>query len=133
MSRSVFQSRVRQLSTAAWKAKRDNDRFADMAIRDQLRSRAAYKLEEMDTRFGRFLRQGAFVVDLGAAPGGFSLIAARAIRLDTALDRWHQNAGRHTSRGPRHTMGGSQPRRKFGKVSPDPLNLLALVLLCFLR
>ncbi|HET8545431.1 MAG TPA: RlmE family RNA methyltransferase, partial [Pseudolabrys sp.] len=43
-----------------------------------MRSRAAYKLMEIDDR-AHFLRKGARVVDLGAAPGGWSQVAARRV------------------------------------------------------
>lgn len=53
-----------------------------------MRSRAAYKLEEINTRFGKFLRPGVNVVDLGAAPGGFSVIATKLVkpRMKTSTD-----------------------------------------------
>ncbi|WP_219340638.1 SAM-dependent methyltransferase, partial [Escherichia fergusonii] len=46
--------------------------------RDGFRSRAAYKLREIDDK-QRFLKQGQVVVDLGAAPGGWSQIAAKRV------------------------------------------------------
>ena len=48
------------------------------AKREGLRSRAAYKLEELDRRFGLF-RRGARVVDLGCWPGGWLQVAARRV------------------------------------------------------
>ena len=51
-----------------------------------LRSRAAYKLIEIDDKY-RFLKQGITVVDLGAAPGGWSQIAANASAPPTARAR----------------------------------------------
>jgi 23S rRNA (uridine2552-2'-O)-methyltransferase len=50
----------------------------ERAKREGFRSRAAYKLAEIDDKY-RLLRPGAHVVDLGAAPGGWSEIAARRI------------------------------------------------------
>ena len=55
-------------------AERRRDRYYRAAQREGLRSRAAFKLAYLDDRF-RFLRRGARVLDLGAAPGGWSLIA----------------------------------------------------------
>lgn len=53
---------------------RRRDPYYRAAQREGLRSRAAFKLAYLDDRF-RFLRPGARVLDLGAAPGGWSLIA----------------------------------------------------------
>src|SRR5437016_14206834 len=54
------------------------DRFFQKAKKEGLRARSAYKLEEIQQRF-RLLRPGDRVLDLGAAPGGFLQIAARAV------------------------------------------------------
>src|SRR4030081_555745 len=55
-----------------------NDPYVAKAKRDGLRSRAAYKLIEIDDKH-HFLKRGVCVVDLGAAPGGWSQIAARRV------------------------------------------------------
>lgn len=54
------------------------DRFFQKAKKEGLRARSAYKLEEIQRRF-RLLRPGDRVLDLGAAPGGWCQIAARAV------------------------------------------------------
>lgn len=54
------------------------DRFHRQAKREGYRSRAAYKLAEIDER-QRLLRRGARVVDLGAWPGGWLQVAAEAV------------------------------------------------------
>ncbi|MFN0063539.1 MAG: SAM-dependent methyltransferase [Myxococcaceae bacterium] len=54
------------------------DRFFRQAKREGLRARSAYKLEEIADRFG-LLRRGDRVLDLGAAPGGFLQVIARAV------------------------------------------------------
>jgi len=54
------------------------DRFWQKAKREGLRARSAYKLEEIQERF-HVLRPGGRVLDLGAAPGGWCQIAARAV------------------------------------------------------
>ena len=72
----------------AWRHQRDNDSFFREARRRGLRSRAALKLEAMDDR-ERLFRGARMVVDLGAAPGGWSQIARRRLPLDgriVALD-----------------------------------------------
>lgn len=53
------------------------DRFFQKAKKEGLRARSAYKLAEIQERF-RLIRPGAAVLDLGAAPGGFLQVAARA-------------------------------------------------------
>lgn len=54
------------------------DRFFHKAKQEGLRARSAYKLEEISRRFG-LLKPGARVLDLGAAPGGFLQVIARAV------------------------------------------------------
>ena len=65
-------------SSRAWLERQLNDPFVARAKRDGYRSRAAYKLLELDDR-NRFLKSGSRVVDLGAAPGGWSQIAATRV------------------------------------------------------
>jgi 23S rRNA (uridine2552-2'-O)-methyltransferase len=66
----------RKLSSKLWLERQLNDPYVAQAKRDGYRSRAAYKLLEIDDKH-RFLKHGLTVVDLGAAPGGWSQIAAR--------------------------------------------------------
>ena len=67
-----------KLSSKLWLERQLNDPYVAQAKRDGLRSRAAYKLIEMDDKY-HFLKKGTYVVDLGAAPGGWSQIAARRV------------------------------------------------------
>ena len=72
----------------AWRRERDADAFIREARRRGLRSRAALKLEAMGARDHLF-RDARVVVDLGAAPGGWSQVARRALPPDgrvVALD-----------------------------------------------
>src|SRR6516165_7831541 len=62
-------------SSRQWLERQLNDPYVARAKREGMRSRAAYKLIEIDDR-ARFLKLGARVVDLGAAPGGWSQVAA---------------------------------------------------------
>src|SRR5262249_62112248 len=55
-----------------------SDPYVARAKREGYRSRAAYKLIEIDDKF-HLLKNGARVVDLGAAPGGWSEIATRRV------------------------------------------------------
>jgi 23S rRNA (uridine2552-2'-O)-methyltransferase len=68
----------RKLSSKLWLERQLNDPYVAQAKRDGYRSRAAYKLIEMDDKH-RFLKSGMTVVDLGAAPGGWSQIAAKRV------------------------------------------------------
>jgi 23S rRNA (uridine2552-2'-O)-methyltransferase len=68
----------RKLSSKLWLERQLNDPYVAQARRDGLRSRAAYKLIEIDDKY-HFLKPGITVVDLGAAPGGWSQIAAKRV------------------------------------------------------
>lgn len=68
----------RKLSSKLWLERQLNDPYVAQAKRDGFRSRAAYKLQEMDDKH-RLLKRGQVVVDLGAAPGGWSQIAAKRV------------------------------------------------------
>ena len=65
----------RKLSSRAWLERQISDPYVARAKCEGLRSRAAYKLAEIDDKY-RLLKSGARVVDLGAAPGGWSQVAA---------------------------------------------------------
>jgi 23S rRNA (uridine2552-2'-O)-methyltransferase len=68
----------RKLSSKLWLERQLNDPYVAQAKRDGFRSRAAYKLLEIDDKY-RLLKPGITVVDLGAAPGGWSQIAAKRV------------------------------------------------------
>jgi len=68
----------RKLSSKLWLERQLNDPYVAQAKRAGLRSRAAFKLMEIDDKY-HFLRPGITVVDLGAAPGGWSQIAAKRV------------------------------------------------------
>ena len=67
-----------KLSSKLWLERQLNDPYVAQAKRDGLRSRAAYKLIEIDDKY-HFLKSGITVVDLGAAPGGWSQVAAKRV------------------------------------------------------
>lgn len=69
---------ARSASSRTWLREHENDPFVLRARREGFRARAAYKLLEIDER-DRLLRPGALVVDLGAAPGSWSQVAARRV------------------------------------------------------
>jgi 23S rRNA (uridine2552-2'-O)-methyltransferase len=68
----------RTKSSARWLAEHAADPYVKRAHEEGWRSRAAFKLEEIE-RTDRLLRPGMTVVDLGAAPGGWSQFAARKL------------------------------------------------------
>jgi 23S rRNA (uridine2552-2'-O)-methyltransferase len=71
----------RKLSSKLWLERQLNDPYVAQAKRDGYRSRAAYKLIEIDDKY-HVLKPGMTVVDLGAAPGGWSQIAAKRVGAD---------------------------------------------------
>jgi 23S rRNA (uridine2552-2'-O)-methyltransferase len=68
----------RKLSSKLWLERQLNDPYVAQAKREGLRSRAAFKLIEIDDKY-HFLKHGVTVVDLGAAPGGWSQVAAKRV------------------------------------------------------
>jgi len=71
----VKKDRGRTSSSRAWLQRQLNDPYVAAAKAKGYRSRAAFKLLELDEKF-HFLKKGAKVLDLGAAPGGWSQVAA---------------------------------------------------------
>ncbi|HEV2562632.1 MAG TPA: RlmE family RNA methyltransferase [Rhizomicrobium sp.] len=65
----------RRASSTRWLERQLNDPYVHAARTKGYRSRAAFKILELDSKF-HFLKKGARVLDLGAAPGGWSQIAA---------------------------------------------------------
>lgn len=69
----------RSTSSARWLERQLNDPYVVASKREGYRSRAAYKLIEIDDKY-RILKPGQRVVDLGAAPGGWSQVAADRVQ-----------------------------------------------------
>lgn len=69
----VKTARRRNTSSTRWLQRQLNDPYVAAAKREGYRSRAAYKLLELDERFG-FLKDAKRVVDLGSAPGGWAQV-----------------------------------------------------------
>ena len=68
----------RTMSSALWLGRQLNDPYVARAKTEGYRSRAAFKLLEIDDQY-KMLRPGQRIVDLGAAPGGWSQVAAQRI------------------------------------------------------
>ena len=76
---------TRSKSSQRWLKEHFSDPYVKRAQADGMRSRAAYKLEELVER-GKLLRPGMVVVDLGAAPGGWSQVLRQTLRDRRGLD-----------------------------------------------
>lgn len=76
----VRTAKGRKLASTRWLQRQLNDPYVEEAKRRGYRSRAAFKLAEIDDKH-HLLRPGMVVVDLGAAPGGWSQIAAQRVKL----------------------------------------------------
>ena len=74
----VKTSKRRKQSSNLWLERQLNDPYVARAKREGFRSRAAFKLMEIDDK-ARVLKKGARVIDLGAAPGGWSQVAVRRV------------------------------------------------------
>src|SRR6188472_1416747 len=75
----VKTARGRTTSSQRWLQRQLNDPYVLEAKKRGYRSRAAFKLLQIDDQF-RFLKVGARVVDLGAAPGGWTQVAVERTR-----------------------------------------------------
>ena len=89
----VKTARGRKSSSTRWLQRQLNDPFVREAQRLGYRSRAAFKIIELHERFG-FLKRGARVVDLGAAPGGLEPDSSAICGW-----RWHRRCARFACYG----------------------------------
>lgn len=78
LKQRVKTGRGRTLSQKRWLERQLNDPYVARAKREGYRSRAAFKLIEINERFP-LLKPGQRIVDLGAAPGGWSQVAAKIV------------------------------------------------------
>jgi 23S rRNA (uridine2552-2'-O)-methyltransferase len=79
----VKTARGRTVSQQRWLQRQLNDPYVAEARKRGYRSRAAFKLLQLDDQF-KFLRRGARVVDLGAAPGGWTQVAVERVKPEEA-------------------------------------------------
>ena len=73
----VKSARGRKTSSTRWLQRQINDPYVEKAHQEGYRSRAAFKLLEIDEKL-HFLKKDLLVVDLGAAPGGWSQVATQS-------------------------------------------------------
>jgi 23S rRNA (uridine2552-2'-O)-methyltransferase len=78
LKQRVKTARKRSNSSTRWLERQLNDPYVARAKREGWRSRAAFKLIELDDKY-KLLRPGCRVVDLGAAPGGWSQVAVQRV------------------------------------------------------
>lgn len=74
----VKTAKGRKLSSTLWLERQLNDPYVQKAKREGYRGRAAFKILELDDKFG-FLKPGCRVVDLGCAPGGWCQVAVERV------------------------------------------------------
>jgi 23S rRNA (uridine2552-2'-O)-methyltransferase len=140
----------RKASSRQWLERQLNDPYVARAKREGMRSRAAYKLIEIDDK-ARFLKRGMRVVDLGAAPGGWSQVAAERVgapqhgkvvaidvlsmdpvpgvdfvRLDF-LDTVAADKLKKMLRGPANVLLSDMAANATGHARTDHLKIMALV------
>ena len=77
----VKTAKGRKISSTRWLKRQLNDPYVAQARKDGYRSRAAYKLIEIDDKF-KLLKPGQCVIDLGCAPGGWTQVAVKRTRSD---------------------------------------------------
>ena len=138
-------------SSRRWLQRQLNDAYVAEAHRLGFRSRAAFKLMELDDRF-RFLAAGRRVLDLGAAPGGWTQVAVERVRAGRAaggrvvavdivpvesvsgahmitgdaLDDAVQDAARAALDGPADVVMSDMAPATTGHASADHLRIVAL-------
>lgn len=86
LSQRVKTARGRTVGSTRWLERQLNDPYVARAKREGYRSRSAFKLTEVDDKFS-LLKPGSTVVDLGAAPGGWSQVAAKRTRADAGVGK----------------------------------------------
>ena len=79
LSTRVKTAKKRSSSSTQWLQRQLNDPYVAMAKQEGYRARSAFKLIELDDKF-HFLSAGKRVVDLGAAPGGWTQIAVKRVK-----------------------------------------------------
>ncbi len=87
----VKTAKGRRLSSTLWLERQLNDPYVQRAKREGYRGRAAFKIIDLDDKYG-FLKPGVRVVDLGCAPGGWLQVAVA--RVNALGDRKGKPAGR---------------------------------------
>mmetsp|Transcript_22701 Transcript_22701/g.50479 ORF Transcript_22701/g.50479 Transcript_22701/m.50479 type:complete len:229 (-) Transcript_22701:4441-5127(-) len=82
LCRAYIPRRMKSGSSKSWMQRHMHDPFVKMAEKDNLRSRASYKLMEVQEKH-KLMKPSDFVIDFGAAPGGWSVVAAKQLKLES--------------------------------------------------
>ena len=143
----VKTARGRKIGSKLWLERQLNDPFVARAKKEGYKSRAAYKLIELDDKFG-LLKPGGRIVDLGAAPGGWCQVAwqrtkgtgqvvgidylemedvpgAQLLQMDF-LDEEADKALKDLLGGPADTVLSDMAAPTTGHKPPDHLRIIAL-------
>ncbi len=86
LKQRVKTAKKKTVSQTRWLERQLNDPYVARAKREGYRSRAAFKIIELNEKFKLF-RPGGRILDLGAAPGGWAQIAAKAVQSETGKGR----------------------------------------------
>ncbi|MFC1855686.1 RlmE family RNA methyltransferase [Thermodesulfobacteriota bacterium] len=70
---------AKKKSTKSWLKAHTSDKYVKLSKKEDLKSRAAFKLKQINEKY-KLLKEGSSVIDLGAAPGGWSQIAERIVK-----------------------------------------------------
>lgn len=81
---AIKSTKKRKVSSRQWLSRQLNDPYIAKAQLEGYRSRAAYKLLEINKKF-KLLKPGMKVIDLGAAPGGWSQVAAKIVNTNNSV------------------------------------------------
>ncbi|MDR0630753.1 MAG: RlmE family RNA methyltransferase [Holosporales bacterium] len=84
MKTKVKQKRLKQ-SSRNWVSRQINDPYVSLAKKEGYRSRSAYKLIEIQEKF-KIIKKDSIIIDLGAAPGGWSQVASQISSNIIAVD-----------------------------------------------
>lgn len=144
----VKSAKGRKVSSTRWLERQLNDPYVQKAKRMGYRSRAAFKLIELDDKF-HFLTKGAKVLDLGAAPGGWTQVAleragkdARVVGIDLLeieavvgadllqgdfLDDDAPERLRHHLNGPADVVLSDMAASSTGHTQTDHLRIMVLL------
>ena len=75
-----------------WQMEKHNDPYYKKAKKEDYRSRASYKLKQLDKKY-KLIKEGNTVVDLGAAPGGWSQVALEKVGEEGIVETTTESEG----------------------------------------